>query len=104
MRKISTARLSRGQPTHLRNGKLNSNHALMEPSVQVRELKRDRVNFVLENVDLSYASISKTHDHHPDFPSRFANSLRRVMMAEIPTVGQSDDRCAMLAKSDAERV
>ncbi|KAF9654013.1 DNA-directed RNA polymerase II polypeptide [Thelephora ganbajun] len=41
----------------------------MEPSVQVRDLKRDRVNFVLENVDLS-----------------FANSLRRVMMAEIPTV------------------
>lgn len=57
VRKISTARLSRGQPTHLRDAKLNSNHAFMEPSVQVRELKKDRVNFVLENVDLSCASI-----------------------------------------------
>ena len=62
MRKISTARLSHGQPTHLRDAKLNSNHAFMEPSVQVRELKKDRVNFVLENVDLSYASILIKHD------------------------------------------
>ena len=64
VRKISTARLSHRHPTHLRGAKLNSNHAFMEPSVQVRDLKRDRVNFVLENVDLSYASISVTHDQH----------------------------------------
>ena len=57
VRKTSTVRLSRRQPTHLRDAKLNSNHVLMEPSVQVRDLKKDRVNFVLENVDLSYASI-----------------------------------------------
>ncbi|KAH9978985.1 hypothetical protein BGW80DRAFT_1282232 [Lactifluus volemus] len=42
---------------------------ILEPNVRIRELKKDRVNFVLENVDLS-----------------FANSLRRVMMADIPTV------------------
>ncbi|KAI0305410.1 DNA-directed RNA polymerase [Multifurca ochricompacta] len=42
---------------------------LLEPSVRIRELKKDRVNFVLENVDLG-----------------FANSLRRVVMADIPTV------------------
>ncbi|KAA1474279.1 RBP11-like subunits of RNA polymerase [Dentipellis sp. KUC8613] len=42
---------------------------LFEPSVRIRDLKKDRVNFVLENVDLA-----------------FANSLRRVMMADIPTV------------------
>ncbi|KAI9442536.1 insert subdomain of RNA polymerase alpha subunit [Lactarius indigo] len=42
---------------------------LLEPNVRIRELKKDRVNFVLENVDLA-----------------FANSLRRVMMADIPTV------------------
>ncbi|KAI0000575.1 DNA-directed RNA polymerase [Russula vinacea] len=42
---------------------------LLEPNVRIRELKKDRVNFVLENVDIS-----------------FANSLRRVMMADIPTV------------------
>ncbi|KZT26734.1 RBP11-like subunits of RNA polymerase [Neolentinus lepideus HHB14362 ss-1] len=41
----------------------------LEPTVRIRELKKDRVNFVLENVDLA-----------------FANSLRRVMMADLPTV------------------
>lgn len=41
----------------------------LEPVVRVRELKKDRVNFVLENVDLA-----------------FANSLRRVMIADLPTV------------------
>ncbi|KZP34686.1 RBP11-like subunits of RNA polymerase [Athelia psychrophila] len=40
-----------------------------EPTVRIRELRKDRVNFVLEHVDLA-----------------FANSLRRVMMADIPTV------------------
>ncbi|EPQ57544.1 insert subdomain of RNA polymerase alpha subunit [Gloeophyllum trabeum ATCC 11539] len=44
-------------------------NAELEPSVHIRELKKDRVNFVLENVDLA-----------------FANSLRRVMMADLPTV------------------
>ena len=28
--------------------------ALVEPVVRIRELRRDGVNFVLENVDLSY--------------------------------------------------
>ncbi|KAJ3516841.1 hypothetical protein NLJ89_g879 [Agrocybe chaxingu] len=41
----------------------------LEPTVRIRELKKDRVNFVLGNVDLA-----------------FANSLRRVVMADIPTV------------------
>ncbi|KAK7472583.1 RNA polymerase II subunit 3 [Stygiomarasmius scandens] len=41
----------------------------LEPTVRIRQLKRDKVNFVLENVDLA-----------------FANSLRRVMMADLPTV------------------
>ncbi|KIK67404.1 hypothetical protein GYMLUDRAFT_257290 [Collybiopsis luxurians FD-317 M1] len=40
-----------------------------DPIVRIREYQRDRVNFVLENVDLA-----------------FANSLRRVMMADLPTV------------------
>ena len=62
MRNLSTARLTLRQPTHLRDAKLNSNHIPMEPSVQVRDLKRDRVNFVLENVDLSCVSIPLTHD------------------------------------------
>ncbi|KIK01401.1 hypothetical protein K443DRAFT_132298 [Laccaria amethystina LaAM-08-1] len=44
-------------------------HDDLEPTVRIRELKKDRVNFVLGNVDLA-----------------FANSLRRVMMADIPTV------------------
>ena len=41
----------------------------LEPTVRIRELKKDRVNFVLGNVDLA-----------------FANSLRRVVMADIPSV------------------
>ncbi|KAH7909326.1 DNA-directed RNA polymerase II, subunit 3 [Hygrophoropsis aurantiaca] len=40
-----------------------------EPIVRIRDLKKDRVNFVLENVDLA-----------------FANSIRRVVQADIPTV------------------
>jgi hypothetical protein len=39
------------------------------PKITVRQLNRDRANFILENVDLS-----------------FANSLRRIMIADIPTV------------------
>lgn len=30
--------------------------ALREPNVRIRELKKDRVNFVLENVDLAYVA------------------------------------------------
>ncbi|KAF7321300.1 Mechanosensitive ion channel protein [Mycena kentingensis (nom. inval.)] len=41
----------------------------MDPVVRIRSLKKDRVNFVLENVDMA-----------------FANSLRRVMMADLPTI------------------
>ncbi|KAF9071754.1 insert subdomain of RNA polymerase alpha subunit [Rhodocollybia butyracea] len=41
----------------------------MDPVLRIREYQRDRVNFVLENVDLA-----------------MANSLRRVMMADLPTV------------------
>ncbi|KAI0738135.1 DNA-directed RNA polymerase, partial [Irpex lacteus] len=40
-----------------------------EPIVRIRELKKDRVNFVLENVDMA-----------------MANSIRRVCMADLPTV------------------
>lgn len=39
------------------------------PKITVRQLDRDHANFILENVDLS-----------------FANSLRRIMIADIPTV------------------
>jgi hypothetical protein len=30
-------------------------HDDLEPTVRIRDLKKDRVNFVLENVDLAYA-------------------------------------------------
>ncbi|KAJ3528338.1 hypothetical protein NM688_g8012 [Phlebia brevispora] len=40
-----------------------------EPIVRIRDLKKDRVNFVLENVDMAVA-----------------NSFRRVMMADVATV------------------
>ncbi|KAJ7084406.1 DNA-directed RNA polymerase II, subunit 3 [Mycena belliarum] len=48
---------------------MQSTHDELEPAVRIRDLKKDRVNFVLENVDLA-----------------FANSLRRVMMADLPTI------------------
>ncbi|KAJ7218049.1 insert subdomain of RNA polymerase alpha subunit [Mycena pura] len=48
---------------------MQGTRADLEPSVRIRDLKKDRVNFVLENVDLA-----------------FANSVRRVMMADLPTV------------------
>ncbi|CAD6886008.1 unnamed protein product [Tilletia controversa] len=42
---------------------------LPQPKITIQQLNSDRVAFILENVDLS-----------------FANSLRRVMIAEVPTV------------------
>lgn len=42
------------------------------PTVRIRDLSTNSVDFVLENVDMA-----------------FANSLRRVMMADLPTVGMS---------------
>lgn len=56
----------------------------LEPTVRIRELKKDRVNFVLGNVDLAYVAFIATiifFNVH-----RFANSLRRVVMADIPSI------------------
>jgi len=39
------------------------------PSVQLREIKRDSISFLLSDVDVS-----------------MANALRRVMLAEVPTM------------------
>jgi DNA-directed RNA polymerase II subunit RPB3 len=61
-----------------------------EPTVRIRDLKRDRVNFVLENVDLACelnSKLSRTYFDNMQSNS-FANSLRRVIMADIPTVGE----------------
>jgi len=60
-----------------------------EPIVRIRELKKDRVNFILENVDLAYV-LSFLDNGCPFTPCanhRLANSIRRVVMADIPTVG-----------------
>jgi len=60
-----------------------------EPSVRIRELKPDRVDFVLENVDLACVAFSMTHNllsHLKASPS-LANSIRRVVIADLPTVG-----------------
>ena len=63
-----------------------------EPSVRIRELKPDRVDFVLENVDLACVV---HHDSELAFPAEgsdsLANSIRRVVMADLPTVGTSLD-------------
>lgn len=45
-----------------------------QPRVLVRNLQRDEVTFHLSGVDLAYA-----------------NSLRRTMMADVPTVGEYEE-------------
>ncbi|KAI7862634.1 RNA polymerase Rpb3/Rpb11 dimerization domain-containing protein [Spinellus fusiger] len=47
----------------------NTYGSLGGPNIIIRELTRDRINFILSDTDLSVA-----------------NSLRRVMIAEVPTV------------------
>lgn len=47
----------------------NGIYGVQQPKVTLRSLTKDRANFVLENVDMS-----------------FANSLRRVMITDIPTL------------------
>ncbi|CAO3702538.1 unnamed protein product [Rhizopus stolonifer] len=44
-------------------------YGLSGPSITIRELTKDRINFILSDTDLSVA-----------------NALRRVMIAEVPTV------------------
>ncbi|KAF7315646.1 Mechanosensitive ion channel protein [Mycena indigotica] len=56
----------------------------MEPAVRIRQLGKDRVNFVLENVDLAYVASSLVFALL--IACSFANSLRRVMMADLPTI------------------
>jgi hypothetical protein len=41
---------ARSSPTKLTEMQVND---ILEPNVRIRELKKDRVNFVLENVDIS---------------------------------------------------
>ena len=53
------------------------------PQVTIRQIKKDSVDFVLSNVDLAYvARISQEINKN-----RFANSLRRIILAELPTIG-----------------
>ena len=61
-----------------------------EPIVRIRDLQKNSVDFVLENVDLAYVII-------PDLVAMvsyvlsdvsLANSVRRVVIADIPTVGK----------------
>src|SRR5271170_5433854 len=51
------------------------------PQVTIRQIKKDSVDFVLSNVDLAYVSSIRINKN------RFANSLRRIILAELPTVG-----------------
>lgn len=71
-----------------------------EPVVRIRDLKKDRVNFVLENVDLAYVQALRqlNHAYSPAIHVSFANSIRRVVIADIPTVGSyaPESLCAIL--------
>ena len=53
------------------------------PQVTIRQIKKDSVDFVLSDVDLAYPSSCPVIDFS------FANSLRRIILAELPTVGKS---------------
>lgn len=59
----------------------------IEPIVRIRELKKDRVNFVLENVDMAYVFVLLVRARTVNQYFRMANSIRRVCMADLPTVG-----------------
>ncbi|KAI9476545.1 MAG: RNA polymerase Rpb3/Rpb11 dimerization domain-containing protein [Benjaminiella poitrasii] len=48
---------------------ISGSYGLSGPNITIRELTKDRINFVLSDTDLSVA-----------------NALRRVMIAEVPTV------------------
>ena len=63
----------------------------VEPIVRIRELKKDRVNFVLENVDMAYVSVLSVRGCMVNQYFRMANSIRRVCMADLPTVGSCDN-------------
>ena len=63
----------------------------VEPIVRIRELKKDRVNFVLENVDMAYVFVSLMRGCMVNRHFRMANSIRRVCMADLPTVGSYDN-------------
>ena len=60
----------------------------LDPIVRIRELQKDKVNFVLENVDLAYVSSLLSTFRFWTWELRLANSFRRAMMADIPTVGE----------------
>lgn len=63
------------------------------PQVTIRQIKRDSVDFVLSNVDLAYIfpPHRKKHPLEADVDS-FANSLRRIILAELPTIGMRGSR------------
>lgn len=54
------------------------------PNVEITELKNDSVKFILSNVDLRYPP---QYLIFMNFCVSFANSLRRIMIAEVPTMG-----------------
>ena len=59
----------------------------MDFSVRIRELERDRVNFVLKGTNLGYLASLNASPVLIGAIYSFANALRRTMMADLPTVG-----------------
>jgi len=64
------------------------------PHVTIRQIKKDSVDFVLSNVDLASNPIGMFGTN-----GRFANSLRRIILAELPTVGTYYQLCFVCDRS-----
>jgi len=63
-----------------------------QPIVHVNKLTEENIEFIVENTDLRYEITKKGRFVHADFKLfeflSVANALRRVCIAEVPTVGK----------------
>lgn len=63
------------------------------PQVIIRKIAKDNIDLVLSNVDLAYVNrqLLQLNKHVisiiNSIPFSLANSLRRVIISEIPTIG-----------------
>lgn len=73
---------------------IGGSYGLSGPNITIRELTKDRITFILSDTDLRYILIILQHNvfeiNDICLNTSVANSLRRVMIAEVPTVGKKN--------------